>query len=322
MSTELKMGRNEWLLLGVLSVLWGGSFFFAKIALASVPPLTLVFARVGIASVALGLLLKALGHTLPTDRRLWRTFFVMGLINNLIPFSLLFWGQTYIGAGLASIFNALVPVFTVIIAHRFARDEVLTRGKLVGLALGLIGVTVMIGIDLRNGIDGWTLTAMLACIGAAVSYGFASIYGRRFAASGIAPLSVAYGQVTASALMMIPVVAIIDQPWALPAPTAQAIGALLALGLLSTALAYIIFFRILERGGATNISLVTFLIPVSAIMLSTLFLGETLRSNHVGGMLTILAGLAALDGRIATLIAARWRRIFGRSDKGECTCRL
>ncbi len=322
MTTELRMGRNEWLLLCVLSVLWGGSFFFAKIALASVPPLTLVFARVSIAAVALGLLLKGLGHRLPADRGLWRTFFVMGLINNLVPFSLLFWGQTYIGAGLASIFNALVPVFTVIVAHRFARDEVMTRGKLVGLSLGLIGVTVMIGIDLRNGLDGWTLLAMLGCVAAAVSYGLASVYGRRFAAAGIAPLSVAFGQVTASALMMLPVMILVDQPWSLPAPTAQAVTAVLALGLLSTALAYIIFFRILERGGATNISLVTFLIPVSAILLGTLFLGETLQINHVVGMLAILAGLAALDGRIASIIAARWRRSFPQPDKGELPCRL
>ncbi len=322
MTRELKMGRGEWFLLGVLSVLWGGSFFFAKVALVSVPPLTLVFARVSIAAVALGLLLKLLGHQLPADRAQWRAFLVLGLINNLIPFSLLFFGQTYIGAGLASIFNALVPVFTVIVALRFARDERLTRGKLVGVALGIIGVTVMIGIDLHNGVDGWTLVAMFSCMAAALSYGFASIYGRRFAAAGIAPLRVAFGQVTASAVMMFPVMLLVDQPWSLPAPTAQTIAAITALGLFSTALAYVIFFRILERGGATNISLVTFLIPVSAILLGVVFLDETLHLNHVGGMLTILAGLAALDGRIATLIARRWRQRFPQSDKGEMPCRL
>jgi len=297
MTNDLTMGRTEWVLLLILSVLWGGSFFFAKIALTDLPPLTLVFLRVAIAGGALWLILRGLGKTIPRSPALWAAFFAMGFINNFVPFSLFFWGQTQIGAGLASIFMAMAPVFTVIVAHLFTRDEKLTAGKLIGVGLGVVGVTLMIGIDIKNGMGFWTILAMIGCLGAALSYGFASVYGRRFSQQGVEPMSVAFGQLTATAIMMAPVIALIDQPWNLAMPSAATIAALLALALFSTALAYVLFFRILAKGGATNISLVAFLIPVSAIILGTLFLGERLNANHVGGMAIIFLGLTALDGR-------------------------
>ncbi|MFK8017069.1 MAG: DMT family transporter [Gammaproteobacteria bacterium] len=316
MNTKLTMGRMEWLLLGLLSVLWGGSFFFARVALAEVAPLTLVLSRVVIASAALGILLRARGEALPHGKTLWATFFAMGFVNNLVPFSLLFWGQTHIGAGLASIFNSLVPVFTVLLAHVFTSDEKLTSTKIGGVLLGAAGVVVMIGIDLGKGISGWTLLAMLACIAASFSYGIASVYGRRFAKLGIAPLNVAFGQVTASSVMMLPLVLVVDQPWNAIVPGTTSILAAAALGLFSTALAYVLFFRILARGGATNISLVTLLIPVSAILLGAVFLNETLSTNHIAGMLLILLGLVALDGR--TLRALKRRKTVVCTDS-TCT---
>ena len=293
----LGMTGTQWLLLGFLSILWGGSFLFARVALGEVPPFTLVLSRVAIAALALGVFIKAMGQRLPSSPSLWLAFAVMGMVNNLIPHSLLFFGQTYIGAGLASIFNSLVPVFTVLVAHVFTRDEKLTASKVTGVLLGVLGVAVMFGVDLHNGIDRWTALAMLACVVAAVSYALAAIYGRRFQALDVPPLCVAFGQVTASAVMMLPVALIVDQPWSLAPISGGSWLAVLALGLLSTALAYVLYFRILARGGATNISLVTLLIPISAVSLGAVFLGERLDASHFAGMALILIGLVSLDGR-------------------------
>ncbi len=299
MKSKLRMGKAEWVLLFLLSAIWGGSFFFAKVALVDLPPFTLVFLRVAIAAVALWLGMRLLGARVPTSRRIWTAFFAMGFLNNLVPFSLLFWGQTQIGAGLASVFNALVPVFTVIVAHFWTADEKLSYGKFMGALLGIIGVTVMIGVDVSSGAGWWTILAMLGCIAAAGSYGLASVYGRRFKEMNIAPMSVAFGQVTASAIMMLPVMTIIDHPWTLAMPSSSAISAVLGLALISTALGYVIFFRVLAAGGATNISLVAFLIPISAILLGSHFLDESLAAHHMAGMGLIFVGLLALDGRLA-----------------------
>lgn len=317
MKAELSMGRVEWSLLLLLSGLWGGSFFFAKIALVELPPLTLVFLRVAIAAAALWLVLRLLGKPVPTSRRIWIAFFVMGFLNNLVPFSLLFWGQTQIGAGLASIFNAMAPVFTVIVAHFWTVDEKLSHGKFMGVLLGAIGVTVMIGVDVSNGLGWWTILAMVGCVAAAASYGVASVYGRRFQKMSVEPTSVAFGQVTATAIMMLPIMTVIDQPWTLTMPSSTAVSAVLALALVSTALGYVIFFRILAKGGATNISLVTFLIPISAILLGAQFLGESLAAHHVVGMALIFLGLTALDGRLVRKLG----RLRARANR-RSTCEV
>lgn len=288
------MGALEWVLLVVLSVLWGGSFFFAEVALYELRPLTLVLGRVGFAAVVLIILAYATGHRMPGNARPWGAFFVMGGLNNLIPFSLIFWGQTYIASGLASILNATTPLFTVVLAHFLTSDEKMTANRLGGVVLGILGVTVMIGPEALEGL-GLHLLAQFAVLGAAVSYAFAAIFGRRF--KGTAPLVVAAGQVTATTVMMCPVALIIEQPWALPAPGLITWGAVAGLGLLSTALAYVIYFRILATAGATNLLLVTFLIPVSAILLGTTILGERLDAGQFYGMAIIGFGLAAIDGR-------------------------
>ena len=254
------------------------------------------------ASLALFVLIKARGRPLPKTGALWLAFAGMGLLNNIIPFSLLFYGQTQIGAGLASILNATTPVFTVIVAHYLTSDERMTAGKIAGAAFGLAGVAVLIGADASKGV-GLSVLAMIGCLGAALSYAFAAIYGRRFKATGLEPTTIAFGQVTASALMMAPVAFIVDAPFT--APGVDALSALLALGLVSTALAYFLSFRLLSSSGATNLTLVTFLIPVSAVALGVLFLGERLEQSHVGGMALIALGLAVMDGRL-------WRRLRHR----------
>lgn len=291
------------LLLALLSVLWGGSFLFAKIAVGVLPVFVVVAARVVIASAGLALYLVATGHGLPRGIRVWRLFLVMGLFNNALPFTLLFWAQTEIAAGLASIFNATTPIFTLVAAHLLTRDEKITPAKLTGILLGICGVAVLLGPSLLFDPGRGTL-AKLACIGASVSYGFASVFGRRFAKDGISPLSTAFGQVTASSLMLLPVALFFSPAVALEAAPARALWALLALGLVCTAFAYVLFFRILARAGATNVTLVTLLVPVSATILGALVLGETLTPLQGLGMALIGAGLLVMDGRLVRRLRA------------------
>lgn len=300
------MSALDWALLFTLSLLWGGSFFFAEIALEEFQPFTIVWARVTLASVTLFFIMKLRGVKLPASASVWTAFAGMGLLNNVIPFSLLFYGQTQIGAGLASILNATTPVFTVLVAHFLTADERMTPAKVAGAVFGFTGVAILIGADTVKGLS-LSVLAMIACLGAALSYAFAAIYGRRFKQLDIAPMSVAFGQVTASAVIMAPIAMIFDAPFAGVAPGAASVAAVLALGLFSTALAYVIFFRILASSGATNLTLVTFLIPASSVALGVTFLGEQLLPSHIGGMAMIAMGLAAMDGRL-------WRRLRGQKE--------
>ena len=297
------MGATEWALLIVLSVLWGGSFFFAEVALVELRPFTVVLCRVGFAALVLVAVVYATGQRLPRRGDLWGAFFVMGALNNLIPFTLIVWGQTHIASGLASILNAATPLFTVVLAHLLTHDEKMTPNRLAGVVLGLAGVAVLIGPEVLRGL-GFHLVAQLAVLGAALSYAFAGIFGRRF--RGEPPLVVAAGQVTATTVMILPIALFADRLWAVPLPGATTWAAIAGLAVLSTALAYVIFFRILATAGATNLLLVTLLIPVSAILLGTAILGERLAFGHFAGMALIGLGLAAIDGR--PLKALRRRR--------------
>ena len=288
------MGAREWALLVFLSVLWGGSFFFSEIALAELPPFSVAELRVGIAALVLIGAVRVAGHPMPQGAGAWAALFVMGGLNNLIPFSLILWGQTQIAGGLASILNATTPLFTVVLAHVLTGDEKMTGNRLAGVLLGLAGVSVLIGGETLHGL-GVELAAQVAILGAALSYSLAAIYGRRF--RGSPPLVTAAGQVTAAAVMGLPVVLIVDRPWTLALPGLSTFSAVFAIAVLSTALAYVIYFRVLATAGPTNLLLVTFLIPVSAIGLGVAFLAEGLEANQVWGMVLIGLGLAAIDGR-------------------------
>lgn len=294
------MTGREWCMLLGLSLLWGGSFFFNGIAVKELPTLTIVLSRLGLAALILLAVLRIAGQSLPRQSAVWLAFFGMGVLNNVIPFNLIVWGQGHIASGVASILNATTPLFTVLVAHVLTRDEKMTGGRVVGVILGLGGVAVMVGGEALKTL-GVNVLAQLACIMAAISYAFAGVFGRRFRALGITPLQTATGQISASALMMLPLVAMVDRPWTLAMPGTATVLAIAALAALSTALAYILFFRILSTAGAANISLVTFLVPVSAIFLGIVFLGENLQPKHLVGIALIGAGLAAIDGRL-------WRR--------------
>jgi drug/metabolite transporter (DMT)-like permease len=302
MPARLSLSATDWLLLVFLSILWGGSFFFAKIAVDELPPLTLALGRVGIAAALLAVLAGRAG--LVSLARAWPAFAVLGLLNNVIPFTLIFWGQTHIPSGLASIFNATTPIFTALIAHFATRDEKLDAAKLVGVTTGFVGVVAMLGPEVLGDID-VGLWAQLACLVAAVSYAVAGIWGRRLA--HLPAVTVAAGQLIAASVVLAPLAMLVDRPWRLAMPSPAALAALLALAVLSTALAYVIYFRILARAGATNLLLVTFLIPVSAILLGTAVLGERLAPHHFVGMAIIAVGLAAIDGRPARIVARAMR---------------
>ncbi|MET4103224.1 drug/metabolite transporter (DMT)-like permease [Roseovarius sp. MBR-78] len=280
-----------------LATVWGGSFFFNAIAVQELPVFTVVVSRVALAAIILLMIMRLRGERLPRDRRVWVAFLGMGFLNNVIPFSLIVWGQQHIASGIASILNASTPLFTVVFAHILTSDERMTRGKFTGVLVGFAGVAVMIGMDALREL-GTGIVAQLLCLGGAISYAFAGIYGRRFRTMGISPMSTATGQVVASSMILLPIMMLVDQPWTLPVPSLTAIGALIGVAVISTALAYVLYFRILATAGATNLLLVTFLIPVSAILLGTLFLGESLFARHFVGMALIGIGLAAIDGRL------------------------
>lgn len=293
---QQRMGPREWLIFGVLSLVWGGSFFFIEISLRSFPPFTLVLLRASTAAAALLLILGITRRNLPASPRIWRAFFTLGALNIALPFVLVAWGQTHIPIGLASILNATTPLWGVVVAHAFTVDEKASPGKIAGVVSGIAGVAVMMGGDALAGL-GDNLLAQLACVGAALSYALAGVYGRRFKAMEVGPIEVAAGQLITAAILMLPLAMIFDAPWRLPTPLLQSIAAMAALALVSTAFAYILYFRLIERAGATNSLLVTFVIPIPAILLGTFLLGETLAPKHYAGMALIGLGLAAIDGR-------------------------
>jgi drug/metabolite transporter (DMT)-like permease len=286
------MARKDWLTLILLSLLWGGSFVFVELALRGLPALSIVWGRVALAAVILAIVLRASGLSFPAPA-LWPALLVMGVLNNAIPFTLFVLAQGEISGALASILNATTPLLTAVVAHLATTDERLTRSKGLGLALGLGGVVVMLGGAGAAG-EAW---AKVACLGAALSYALAGVWGRRFRQRGAAPLATAFGQVAASSLVLLPLWLWIDRPWHLPMPGGEVIAAMVGLAALSTALAYGLFFRLLASAGATRLSLVTFLIPISATAMGVAFLGETLKVQHFAGFLLIAAGLVAIGGR-------------------------
>jgi len=295
--SQPSISASDWGLLFLLGALWGGSFFFARIAVAEIPPLNLVLFRVGIAAIALHFYLLARGISFATILPMAASFLGLSLLNNVIPFSLMFAGQTEIGAGLASVLNATTPFWTMLLASRLA-GEALTARKAAGILLGIAGTAVMVGPGLIAGLGGpaW---AKFALIGTACSYACASIFAKRF--TGLAPELVAAGQLTMSTLVMLPVVLATSGTAGLFSASTTTWSAVLALALASTAFAYVIYFRLIRSAGATNTSLVTLLVPLSAILLGILLLGEQMDRYEAGGIALIGLGLLVVDGRITRL---------------------
>ena len=288
------LGITEWMLLVGLSILWGGSYLFMKLAVLTVPLFTIVLGRVSIAALALLIVLTISGTGIPKGRRIWLAFFGMGIFNNVIPMSLIVFSQNSISVGLASILNSITPLFTILVAHMTTNDERLTFRKLVGISFGIMGVVMLMGPEL---VDNFGVAALgeWACLGAALSYACANTFGRRFVQLGTKPMQTAFGQVVASTVILAPLVIVVDQPWTISNPGFLPVLSILALGLFCTALAYVIYFQILARSGATAIALVTFMIPPSAILMGWLALGEQISFQDFLGLSLIGVGLFSVN---------------------------
>ena len=299
------MNRSDWLTLIAMALIWGAAFLFIRIAVLEVAPLTYVWLRLALAAAAMWLFLWWRGQSAGLPRPVWGAMFVLALFNNAIPFVLFGWGQTHIASGLAAILNATTPIWGVVVAHLFTGDEKLTGRKFAGVALGFAGVTLMIGPTLLGSL-GTNLLAQLACVAAALCYAFAGVWARRFRAMGISPISVTTGQLTAGALMMTPVALLIDRPWLDAIPSLKAIGAIVALAVVCSAFAYILYFRLIDRAGATNALLVTLLVPPVAIFLGSLVLHEVIEPRDFAGLALIALGLAAIDGRLYRRFKLYW----------------
>lgn len=289
-----RIDARDWLLLAALSVLWGGSFFFNGVAVRELPPFTLVLLRVALAAMILLPLLYMQRHPLPKGWRGWKPFFLMALFNNVLPFSLIVTGQTYIPSGLTSILNATTPLFTVIVLAAAGEENLLPR-RVAGVIVGLMGVIILRGADFDFA-AGQGLGVLL-CLAAALSYGISALVARR-ALPQSPPLATATFQLMASSLMMTIVACVFERPWQLPAPSFVTWLAVLGLAALATALAYIVFFQIVRRSGASNVMLVTLLIPITAILLGSFVLGEHVSGREIVGALVIGSALLLIDGRV------------------------
>ena len=298
------MNRSDWAILLALAIIWGGAFFFISVAVREVPPFTYVWLRLSFAALALWAYVWWRGGGSGLPGWAWRSILLLALINNVIPFLLFGWGQTHIASGLASILNATTPIWGVVVAHLFTSDERMTPRKISGVLLGFGGVALMLGPDLLRSIGNDGL-AQLACVTASLSYALAGVWARRFKKQGISPLAVSTGQLTAGALIMLPVALIIDQPWLRPIPSAGALAAILALAIVCSALGYVLYFRLIDSAGATNALLVTLLVPPVAILLGWLFLSEVIEPRDFAGLGLIAVGLAAIDGRLFSALGRR-----------------
>jgi drug/metabolite transporter (DMT)-like permease len=297
-----RIDARDWSLLGVLSILCGGSFFFNGVVLRELPPLTVVLLRVALASIILLPLLWVYRIRFPKGISGWTPFIAIGLFNNVLPFSLIVAGQTYIPSGLASILNATTPLFTVVVMAA-AGEEKLHARRIAGVIVGLIGVVILDGGGFGGkgfGFENGQGIGILLCLAGAFSYGLSALLARRLL-SNSPPLATATFQLLASTVMMVVIAGLVEHPWQLPMPAASTWFAVIGLAALSTALAYIVFFQILRRSGATNVMLVTLLIPVTAILLGYLVLGEQISSREILGALVIGSALLLIDGRVLAL---------------------
>lgn len=300
------MNGRDWLILLALALIWGGAFMFIGVAVHRVAPLTYVWLRLTFAAAALWAFLWWKGEAVRLPRQVWASILVLAVLNNSLPFVLFGWAQTHIASGLASILNATTPIWGVLVAHFLTHDERMSPRKLVGLLLGFAGVAVMIGPSLLTSL-GRGAIPQLACIAASLSYALAAVWAKRFKKLGIPATALTVGQLTAGAAVMLPIALIADRPWVAPIPSPTAWAAILALALLCTAFAYVLYFKLIDSAGATNALLVTLLVPPTAILLGATFLHETLAPQDFAGLALIALGLVAIDGRL--LSAARQRRL-------------
>jgi drug/metabolite transporter (DMT)-like permease len=279
----------DFVLLVALAAIWGSSFLFIKLAVATIPPLTLVAARLVLAAAGLLAFLALAGHRLPRDGAYWRGFAVLAVIGNLVPFALISWGELFIDSGLAAILMATMPLATLVLAHAFTRDDRLSAPKLAGMVVGFAGVAVLVGPDVLAGL-GREAVAQLAVAGAACCYAVASVYTRRSRLVELPAAVTGAGVLLCAAVLALPISLIVERPWTV-APSAASVLALVVLALLCTSAAYLILFRLLAARGATFLSLNNYMVPVFGVVWGALFLAEAVALDALVALGLILAGI-------------------------------
>lgn len=294
MSPQKTISPRAWAELILLGVIWGGSFLSIRIALDEIPVVTLVLHRCGWAALVLWAAVLLMRLPVPRDPRVWGAFLVMGLLNNVIPFGLMAWGQLHIETGLTSILNAATAVFGVIVAAMIFADERLTARKALGVTLGFLGVATAIGLEQFASFD-LRSTAQLAVLAGTVSYAFASAWARLHL-SGLPPQVAAAGMLTGSTLFLAPAALLIDGTPALSLETGTWIS-IAYFSLIATAGAYLLYYRVLGLAGSGNLMLVTLIIPPVAIVLGAWVLGEALKPQAYAGFALLAAGLLILNGK-------------------------
>lgn len=300
------MGLIEWGILALLALVWGSAFLFIKVAVTSFAPLTYVWLRLLIAAAALSAFMRLAGHRLALPTTVWAAIGLLALLNNVVPFVLFGWSQQHIASGLAAILQATTPIFGVIVAHLATVDEKLTKARLIGVVVGFTGVATMVGPQLLSD-GGDHLMAQLACLFASLLYALAGIFARRFKAMGVNPTQLATAQFITGALMLAPVALMFGQNIGDLPTSFAAWGAVVALGIVCSAFAYVLFFELVARAGATNSLLVTLLVPPVALIVGSLVLGERFGAAQIGGLALIALGLVVIDGRLVSPWAQRLR---------------
>jgi drug/metabolite transporter (DMT)-like permease len=277
-------------LLLALSTLWGASYTFIKIGVETIPPVTLIAARTLIAGGVLVAVLRLRGLKLPADQRVWGRFLFQACLNSVVPFTLIAWAEQTTDAGLATILNSTSPIFAFLLTALITRHEAVTGRKLFGVAAGLIGICLIVGIEALDGF-GHELWAQLAIVAATICYAGAAIFGKNF--KGLDPMMPAAGSLICGAVILIPVSLIVDRPWTL-APSADSALALLALSVFSTALAFVIYFRLVQTLGSVGTTAQAYLRVPIGVAIGVLFLGETLSSTAWIGLACVVAGVIAM----------------------------
>lgn len=278
---------RELALLLLLSTLWGASYTLIKITVATIPPITAMGARTALAGLVLLLVMKALRQKLPLRADAWRAYLVLGLLNSIVPFTLVAWAHQTIDAGLAVILNATTPIFTVLLTAAFTRHESVPPRKLAGVAVGILGIATIVGVEALGGI-GRDLAAQLAMILATLCYAGSAIYGTRF--SGTSPLAPAAGSLLCAGAVLIPLALLVEAPWRLT-PSAESIAALVALAIFSTAAAFALFYRLVRTLGSVGTTAQAYLRVPIGIAIGAVALGERLPPEAWLGLAAVLTGV-------------------------------
>ncbi len=281
---------KEIVLLAVLATLWGASYTFIKIGVETIPPVTFIAARTLIAGGLLLAIIKLRGLSLPRDPAIWKRFFIQACINSVVPFTLIAWAELTVNAGLATILNSTTPIFAFLLTVLITRHEAVTGRKLFGVVAGVIGISLIIGLEAFHGV-GKEALAQLAIVAATISYAAAAIFGRGF--KGLDPMMPAAGSLLCGAVLLIPVSLVIDQPWTI-VPSTHSILALLGLSIFSTALAFVIYFRLIHTLGSVSTTSQAYLRVPIGVGIGVLFLGESLNPTAWIGLICVIAGVAAM----------------------------